>query len=401
MVGNCIHKFGRRLCFLALLAIPWAVGTVGAQELVIAPGEPIVLAILSSRQGAAFGAGHTSELGVLLAQEDRPSITLDGRAVLVELSDGDSACSAEQAASLAEDIVADGHTVAVIGPNCSSACLAAAPIFDAAGFTSLSPSCTAPTLTEQGFTSFHRLDGSDHLLAERAARFFLEELSGSRLALLHTADVNPVFYEGQAESVGDAVLARGGEIVSEIALTTATDFASLLPGLEGAAPDLLYCACVPEAAAALLAALAPSPLKDRPLMVVELDDAHQLIELASEAAEGVYAVSSSLPPSEAREALAARYEERLGAAPQSTRYSNAYDAYQLLLDAVEAVGVLDEAGALHIDRAALNHVIRNTSDYAGVTGLITCDETGECLRSPTGVYQILDGNLALRITYDD
>ena len=97
----------------------------------------------------------------------------------------------------------------------------------------------------------------------------------------------------------------------------------------------------------------------------------------------------------------ARYEERFGDAPHSPYYSNAYDAYQLLLDAVLAIAVLEENGNLRIDRAALQAEIRNTSDYAGVTGTIRCDETGECLRSPTSVYQIQDGALVTWLTYED
>ena len=93
--------------------------------------------------------------------------------------------------------------------------------------------------------------------------------------------------------------------------------------------------------------------------------------------------------------LAARYEERFGAAPYSPYFATSYDAYQLLLDAILAVGVLDDEGALRIDRAALNAAIRGTSDYLGVTGPISCDENGECLTMPTAVLQIRNGDFVL------
>jgi ABC-type branched-subunit amino acid transport system substrate-binding protein len=44
----------------------------------------------------------------------------------------------------------------VVGHMCSSSCVAGAPIYDAAGYTTISPSCTAPDLTFRGFTSFNR-----------------------------------------------------------------------------------------------------------------------------------------------------------------------------------------------------------------------------------------------------
>ena len=391
----------KRLYCLALLGTLWAAGSAGAQELIIAPGEPIPLAIISNRQGAAFGEGHVSERGVLLAGEDRPTLTIDGQEFVIELLDGDSACDAETAAAVAEPFVAEDRAIAIIGPNCSSACLAAAPLFDEAGFTSLSPSCTAPTLTQQGFRSFHRLVSTDALTAERAARFLYEELGGRRLALLYTSDENLTFYEGQVEALTAEVTALGGAIVSEIAVTAETDYETLVTEIEAAAPDQLFCACEPEAASALLAALAESDLSTIPLLGAELNWADQLLDLAGAAAEGVYVISGKSEPSEAHAALVVRYEERFGDAPHSPYYSNAYDAYQLLLDAVLAIAVLEENGNLRIDRAALQAEIRNTSDYAGVTGTIRCDETGECLRSPTSVYQIQDGALVTLLTYED
>ncbi len=395
------HTLRKRLYCLALLGTLWAAGSASAQELIIAPGEPIPLAIISNRQGAAFGEGHVSERGILLAQEERPSLRFGDAVFSIELDHHDSACSDVESAVAATKLVEDDRAIAIIGPNCSSACLAAAPIFDEAGFTSLSPSCTAPTLTEQGFTSFHRLVSTDALTAERAARFLYKELGGRRLALLYTIDENPTFYEGQAEVVAADFAALGGEIVSEITVTAETDYATLVSALVESAPDQLFCACEPEAAAALLATLAESALSTIPLLGAELNWADQLLDLIGADAEGVYVISGKSEPSEASAALAARYEERFGDAPHSPYYSNAYDAYQLLLDAVLAIAVLEENGNLRIDRAALQAEIRNTSDYAGVTGTIRCDETGECLRSPTSVYQIQDGALVTLLTYED
>ena len=389
------------LLSLALLATLWIAPLTNAQELIIAPGEPIPLAIISNRQGAAFGEGHVSERGVLLAQEDRLALIIDGQEFVIELLDGDSACDAETAAAVAESFVAEDRAIAIIGPNCSSACLAAAPLFDEAGFTSLSPSCTAPTLTQQGFRSFHRLVSTDALTAERAARFLYEELGGRRLALLYTSDENLTFYEGQVEALTAEVTALGGAIVGEIAVTAETDYETLVTEIEAAAPDQLFCACEPEAASALLAELAESDLSTIPLLGAELNWADQLLDLADAAADGIYVISGAAEPSEASAYLAARCEERFGDAPHSPYNSNAYNAYQLLLDAVLAIAVLEENGNLRIDRAALQAEIRNTSDYAGVTGTIRCDETGECLRSPTSVYQIQDGALVTLLTYED
>ena len=136
-------------------------------------------------------------------------------------------------------------------------------------------------------------------------------------------------------------------------------------------------------------------------MGAELNWADHLLELAGQAAEGVTVISGKSEPSQASAALAARYEARFGEAPNSPYYSNAYDAYQLVLAAIATVGVLDDEGHLRIDRAALNAEIRGTSDYAGVTGRFRCDENGECLRSPTSVFHIREGTIETLATYED
>ena len=389
------------LLILALLSALWATSIAGAQELVIEPGQPLPLAVITNRQGAEFGQGHVAERGVLLAQEDRPALTIDGQQFTIEIVPGDTACAPMAAVSVASALIEEDAVFAVIGPNCSTACLAAANIFDSAGFTSISPSCTAPALTEQGFSSFHRLVSSDSLVAERGARYLYEELGSRRLALLTTVSENPVYYGGVADFIAADYAALGGEIVSEASLTNETDFPALIAEIAAADADQIFCACTYEAAAALLTARVDSELAETPFMGAELNWGYQIIDLAGAAAAGVYGIASEAAPSAASVELSERYQERFEAAPRSPYYANAYDAYQLLLDTVLAVGALDEDGALRIDRAEFNARLRATSEYAGVTGTIACDENGECLRMPSTVYQIQDGALVTVLIYEE
>ena len=138
-----------------------------------------------------------------------------------------------------------------------------------------------------------------------------------------------------------------------------------------------------------------APHRQLPLLGESHFWANYLVAELGALADGVYFSSDYPYALPATRELAARYEERFGAAPHSPYFATAYDAYQLLLDAIQTVGELNDDGALHIDRAALNAEIRNTSEYAGVTGPITCDENGECLTMPTAVLQIREGSFFL------
>ena len=71
----------------------------------------------------------------------------------------------------------------------------------------------------------------------------------------------------------------------------------------------------------------------------------------------------------------------------------------ILLDAIEAVAEEADDGTITIDRQALRDEVAATTDYEGITGVLTCGETGDCATGEAlAIYQIteeeLDGQLA-------
>jgi formylglycine-generating enzyme required for sulfatase activity/ABC-type branched-subunit amino acid transport system substrate-binding protein/Flp pilus assembly protein TadD/predicted Ser/Thr protein kinase len=57
--------------------------------------------------------------------------------------------------------------------------------------------------------------------------------------------------------------------------------------------------------------------------------------------------------------------------------AHTYDAANILIQSIERVAVVDASGNLVIGREALARTVRSTSDYRGVTGIISFDETGD------------------------
>ena len=78
-----------------------------------------------------------------------------------------------------------------------------------------------------------------------------------------------------------------------------------------------------------------------------------------------------------------RYQDRYGQSLDSTEFgfyaAYAYDAAGILLQAIEQVAVVDEAGNLVIGRQALAKAVRATSGYQRVTGVISFDGNGDRL----------------------
>ena len=117
----------------------------------------------------------------------------------------------------------------------------------------------------------------------------------------------------------------------------------------------------------------------------------EVINLAGEATEGVYASAPVPPAGDVYNEFIAKYVEAYGEEPIAPFHATAYDATGVILDAIEAVGTLDADGNLVIDRAALVDAIRNTSGYVGVTGVLSCDENGDCGNPVFGLFIVRDG----------
>ncbi len=68
-----------------------------------------------------------------------------------------------------------------------------------------------------------------------------------------------------------------------------------------------------------------------------------------------------------------------------------YDSAAVLIQAIKQVAFLGSDGNLYIPRADLVGAVRNTMGYQGLTGTITCNNTGECSASGPTFFQDIGG----------
>ncbi|MEE8390117.1 MAG: ABC transporter substrate-binding protein, partial [Anaerolineae bacterium] len=106
--------------------------------------------------------------------------------------------------------------------------------------------------------------------------------------------------------------------------------------------------------------------------------ANTFIESVGADGTGMYFLGITMPEGVANAEFRSKYESRYGESPPGDVYGYAYDAANLLFDAIEAVAVQEEDGTLHIGRQALRDALYATTDFEGVTGTLTCDEFGDC-----------------------
>jgi len=70
-----------------------------------------------------------------------------------------------------------------------------------------------------------------------------------------------------------------------------------------------------------------------------------------------------------------------------------FDAANVILNAIEAVGTVDGDNTLHIGRQALRTRLFATSGLEGLTGTITCSALGECNASGLAILTVEGGQL--------
>lgn len=357
----------------------------------ISEGESVKIGLAMVLSGAPASLGLDTAFGAEVAVAQRDGEVLG---FPIETIRGDDLCNAEGGVTVAQQFTADEDMTAVIGDNCSSACTPSAEIYSAAGVLQFSPSCTAPALTtgdaKQPF--FLRTAHNDAIQGRVAAEFALNELGVTSAATIH--DGSP--YAEQLQQVfADNFVELGGTITSQQAINVGdTDFRALLADMATDGPELLfYPIFLPEGALLTNQARETAGMEDIVLMGADGLLTPDFVDSAGDDAEGVYMTGPSLNfGGDVYQTFLADYLEAAGTEPTAAFHAHAFDAVNIVLDAIEAVGVVD-GGTLYIGRTALRDYVAATDGYEGITGTLTCDEFGDCADAVIQVNLIEGGEV--------
>ena len=389
--------FARAGILLALLLI---VGGSAAQDtgcedelgcVIIAPDEPVSIGYMLVTSGAIAFLGEDSLGGIELALAERGNRLL-GRET--ELIGEDSLCSPEGGQTAAANLVADGQILGVIGSNCSSAAVAALPVISRAGYVMISPSNTTPGLTDADRDAggvwqpgYFRTSQNDLQLGEVTARYAVDELGALTLATIHDGSV---YAENLQRVMAARFVERGGSLLYEGSINVGdTDMTAILTEVAAAGPDVLYFPIFEPEGSFIAAQIANvAGLQDLQLM-----GAGGLMVASFPANSGEGALGMMLAgPAVAGpdyEAFLELWYETYGNTPPGSYHAHAFDATNILLDAIEAVAFEDGAGNVLVGRQALRDAIAATEDFEGITGTLRCSPTGDCATGEAiGVFEI-------------
>ncbi len=362
----------------------------------IAPDEPIHIAYMLTVSGATANLGNDSRGAIEIAIDDRGGELL-GRAI--ELTGEDTLCSAEGGQTAAQRVAADPTILGIVGTNCSSEAVAGLPIISQAGLVMVSPSNTAPVLTSDDTAAggvwqpgYYRTAHNDLFQGRVAAEFMYNELGARTLATIH--DGSP--YADGLQSVAAEVFTQlGGEVTFQGAVNVGdTDMRPILTELAANPPDVLYFPIF-EPEGNFIAAQSDeiAGLEDLALFGADGLFADTFPENTGAASSGMY-LSGPYVAGDAYSEFLSKWEAKFSGPPPSGFHAHAYDATNLLLNAIEAVAQEGEDGTLLIGRQALRDALSATSGYSGLTGTLTCNPTGDCATGEAlGIFQITDAEV--------
>lgn len=358
----------------------------------IAAGEPIKVAALEAISGDVASLGTDQVRAIEIAIADRGELL--GHDITLQVED--DTCSSEGGQTGAQRIVADPQVLGIIGTSCSGAGVAAAEIMSKAGLVMISGSNTSPFLTslngEVGNAhqdGYYRTAHNDEVQGAAAAKFAYEELGITKAATIHDGDA---YTQGLAGVFNTSFTELGGEMVLETAISKGdTDMGPVLTDVVAKGAELVFFPIFqPEGDFIVLQSKDIDGFENIKLMAADglLSDTY--VESLGEDGIGMYFSGPATPTGAAYEDFVKKYEDAYGEAPIQAFHAHAYDAANILLDAIAATAQQGADGTLVIGRQAIRDYISGLKDYAGLTGSLTCNEFGDCADPKIEVVRLDD-----------
>jgi len=356
----------------------------------IAKGQPIIIAYWMVIAGPDASLGTDTKRGVEIAIDDKGGKLLG---FPIKLIGEDTGCNAEGGTTAATKLAANKAIVAAVGSNCSSEAVPGAPILWKAGIPTVSPSNTAPKLTDPargpGYDGYLRTAHNDKVQGRVAAEFAWKVAKVKTAATIH--DGSP-YAEALANVFAENFKKLGGKITAQEAVSpTDTDMRPVLTKIAAGKPEFLYYPIFIAAGGHITRqAREVAGLEKTKLMGADGMFSPDFWKAAGDAAKGMYHSSPDLSP----EALGPRYgeflkkhEKKYGGKPLAPFHAHAYDAAMMIFAAIEKVAKRDAAGNLYIGRKALRDALYATKNFKGLTGTLTCDKYGDCADPKIAVYE--------------
>ncbi len=334
----------------------------------------IKIGVFEPASGDNGAGGKQEALGIQYANEETPTIELNGETYTIELVQVDNESDPAKGITAAESLVSSGVSI-VLGTYGSAVAIAAGPTFDEAGVPALGVTCTNPQVTAAA--NYFRICFLDPFQGTVLANYAWENGMRNAYCLSKMGDDYSV---GLVNYFTDAFEALGGKVVEEQFEQGNSDFAAYVANAKKAGCDVFF-APVSTEAAALIINQAQAQKLGMPLLAADTWDSN-VITGAAKGTDLDIVVTTFY-----QEGGDPDFDKGIKAwiEGDSTNLANnggntelaavtamGYDAYYVALEAIKAAGSGDPGAVLE----ALPDV-----EYTGVCGKVIFTETGDADRT--------------------
>jgi branched-chain amino acid transport system substrate-binding protein len=348
----------------------------------VGAGEALRVGTLLTMTTADSPYGIDALRGVEIAVTDKGTIL--GHSI--ELVQTDDLCSEDGGRTGATQLAADPEIVGVIGTSCSAATVAASRILSGAGSVLISPSSTAPSLTDPAThdAGFLRTIANDKAQGQVVAEFAFDVLGAQTMATIHDGTA---YAQQLQQAACDTLTQLGGQCTQQIQIQSGSDLVPVLQQLALDPPAVLFYPVYAVDGASITNNATLAGLENVVLMSSDGLLSSDFISQTEPASEGMYLSGPS--SADESQVFLDKYQERYGEDPIASYHLQGYDAAMMLLNAVEKVAQRS-GGSLYIGRQALRDALFATRGVQGLSGPINCVETGDCAQPNITIFQVAD-----------
>lgn len=324
---------------------------------------------------ASFGISSKNAIDLALKKVNEKGV-LGGKKLALVVADNKS--EASEATNGMQKLISQDKVVAVIGPNLSSAAIAAGTINNASKVASITPMGTNPDVTVDPKTqktreySF-RTCFIDPFQGTVMANYAVKELNVKKAAIL--VDNTSDYAKGLSQFFKENFVKLGGAVVAEEAyLQKDTDFKATLTKIKATSPDFIYIPGYYQEVGLIV-----KQAREMGINVIMAGgdgwDSAKLPEIAGKKALNNTMFSSLYSPDDASDlnkAFVAEYKKAYNTNPDVFA-ALAYDSALLVVKAIE--------DAKSAEPAKIAAAMAKISGFKGVSGEVTFNEQHNPIKS--------------------
>jgi branched-chain amino acid transport system substrate-binding protein len=384
----------KRLSIFVLIAamLTLALAGCGGQDTAGTETESdiIKIGVYEPMTGANAAGGQMTVEGIELANEMYPEVL--GKEVKIVVVDNKS--DKAEAANAVARLVDNEKVNAIIGSYGSSLSMSGGPVAKDAGIPVVGCSPTNPLVTLDNDYYF-RVCFIDPFQGTVMANYAFNELGAKKAAIIQ--DITQDYSVGLSNYFKNAFKELTGDenaIVAEVSYNTGdNDFSAQLQTVKSANPDVIF-APGNYGESALLIKQAREMNITVPILGGDTWEAPEFIEVGGSAVEGIVFsthFTAEAPVTEVSTEFMNAYKEKYEGKEPNAFAALGFDAYLVILDAIERAGSADPA--------AIRDALAETKDFKGATGNITLDANGDATKSAV-IKKVTDGKFTYLTTVE-